>query len=453
MWWNTLGFFGAVITPTKLDRLDSSCAALAITRCGWSAWSCASIGDLARAVGQLRRPRRQHRVDEQAVAARGGDAAGAGVRAGDQAELLEIGHHVADRRRRQLEAAGARQRARADRLAVGDVAFDQGLQQGLGALVEHGSQTVAGAFSPASRKRSLWCNPANGDPLPARCARRQVQRRRHPRGARTRSRSSWSRRASRSRSKPRPRATPASTPDPRSMPRRSAPRATSPSSLGGDGTMLGIARQLARHGTPLVGINQGRLGFITDIAVGGYEAALAPILAGDYDEEQRAMLEGDVERDGARIFEGFALNDVIVSRGATAGMVELQHRDRRRVRRQPARRRPDRRLADRLDRLCAVGRRADPASGHRRLGAGADRAARPLEPADRACPTPARCAIEIVAGRDASVNFDMQSLDQPAARRPDPRAPLGRTACASCIRAAGATTRPCAASCTGPTGT
>src|SRR3954462_13247974 len=55
--------------------------------------------------------------------------------------------------------------------------------------------------------------------------------------------------------------------------------------LGGDGTMLGIARQLARHGTPLVGINQGRLGFITDIAFDGYETALAAILDGEHDEE------------------------------------------------------------------------------------------------------------------------------------------------------------------------
>src|SRR5690242_7722495 len=52
--------------------------------------------------------------------------------------------------------------------------------------------------------------------------------------------------------------------------------------LGGDGTMLGIARQLARHGTPLVGINQGRLGFITDIAFHGYEAPLGAILDGEY---------------------------------------------------------------------------------------------------------------------------------------------------------------------------
>jgi hypothetical protein len=44
IWCTTLAFFGAVITPTKLDRLESSCAALAMTRCGWSACSCASMG-------------------------------------------------------------------------------------------------------------------------------------------------------------------------------------------------------------------------------------------------------------------------------------------------------------------------------------------------------------------------------------------------------------------------
>jgi NAD+ kinase len=94
--------------------------------------------------------------------------------------------------------------------------------------------------------------------------------------------------------------------------------------VGGDGTMLGIARELARHKLPLVGINQGRLGFITDIAMGQYKEALAPIVAGDYEEESRAMLESDVWRDGQRIFEGLSLNDVVVSRGAMAGMVELR---------------------------------------------------------------------------------------------------------------------------------
>ncbi|MBP6902273.1 MAG: NAD kinase [Burkholderiaceae bacterium] len=94
--------------------------------------------------------------------------------------------------------------------------------------------------------------------------------------------------------------------------------------VGGDGTMLGIARELARHKLPLVGINQGRLGFITDIPVGQFRDALAPMLAGDYEEDPRAMLEAEVWRDDERIFEGLSLNDVVVSRGATAGMVELR---------------------------------------------------------------------------------------------------------------------------------
>jgi NAD+ kinase len=94
--------------------------------------------------------------------------------------------------------------------------------------------------------------------------------------------------------------------------------------VGGDGTMLGIARELARHGIPMVGINQGRLGFITDIPVGQFREALAPMVAGDYEEEHRSMLDGSVWRDGERIFEGLSMNDVVVSRGATASMVELK---------------------------------------------------------------------------------------------------------------------------------
>jgi NAD+ kinase len=94
--------------------------------------------------------------------------------------------------------------------------------------------------------------------------------------------------------------------------------------VGGDGTMLGIARELSRWNVPLVGINQGRLGFVTDIPFGQYKEALAPMIAGDYEEEQRTMLEGGVWRDGECIFEGLSVNDVVVSRGATASMVELR---------------------------------------------------------------------------------------------------------------------------------
>ena len=94
--------------------------------------------------------------------------------------------------------------------------------------------------------------------------------------------------------------------------------------VGGDGTMLGIARELSRYNLPLVGINQGRLGFITDIPIDKFKESLAPIAAGDYEEERRVMLEGGVWRDGECIFEGLSLNDVVVSRGATASMVELR---------------------------------------------------------------------------------------------------------------------------------
>jgi len=94
--------------------------------------------------------------------------------------------------------------------------------------------------------------------------------------------------------------------------------------VGGDGTMLGFAREMARFQVPLVGINAGRLGFITDIPLDRYKESLAPILGGDYEEEHRSMLEGGVWRDGERIYEGLSLNDVVVGRGGTAGMVELR---------------------------------------------------------------------------------------------------------------------------------
>jgi NAD+ kinase len=94
--------------------------------------------------------------------------------------------------------------------------------------------------------------------------------------------------------------------------------------VGGDGTMLGIARELASQKLPLVGINQGRLGFITDIPMERYKESLAPIVAGDFEEESRSMLGSEVWRDGHRIFEAQSLNDVVVSRGASASMLELR---------------------------------------------------------------------------------------------------------------------------------
>ena len=92
--------------------------------------------------------------------------------------------------------------------------------------------------------------------------------------------------------------------------------------VGGDGTMLGIGRQLAQHGVPLIGINQGRLGFITDIRFENFKTALQPMLAGSYEEDHRSLMHAKVMRGGHCVFSALAMNDVVVNRGATAGMVE-----------------------------------------------------------------------------------------------------------------------------------
>jgi NAD+ kinase len=179
--------------------------------------------------------------------------------------------------------------------------------------------------------------------------------------------------------------------------------------VGGDGTMLGIGRELARHGIPLVGINQGRLGFITDIPFERLKESLAPILAGDYEEEHRAMIDGAVWRDGLAIFEGLSMNDVVVSRGATASMVELKVTIGE-----------DFVANIRADGLIIASPTGSTAYA---LSAGGPIlhpgiagwvlvpiASHTLSNRPIVLPDHGEVRIEIVAGRDASANFDMQSL-------------------------------------------
>lgn len=94
--------------------------------------------------------------------------------------------------------------------------------------------------------------------------------------------------------------------------------------VGGDGTMLGIARQLAPFDVPLIGINQGRLGFMTDISQEVMIPVLRDMLGGKIEAEKRTLLESSVVRNGKTIFQALAFNDVVVSRGSTSGMAELQ---------------------------------------------------------------------------------------------------------------------------------
>ncbi len=94
--------------------------------------------------------------------------------------------------------------------------------------------------------------------------------------------------------------------------------------VGGDGTILSIARQVAPIDIPLIGINQGRLGFLTDIPFDRMEGALAAMLAGRYHEQLRTLLTVSVVRTDGGGDQALALNDVVVNRGALGSMIECE---------------------------------------------------------------------------------------------------------------------------------
>lgn len=179
--------------------------------------------------------------------------------------------------------------------------------------------------------------------------------------------------------------------------------------LGGDGTMLGIARDLAPHGTPLIGVNHGRLGFITDIPLDGMEALLPAMLAGEYETDSRVTLAAEVLRFGRTVFATRAVNDVVIARGVAGGMVEFTVR---------------------VDGLAMYNQRADgvilaTATGstayalsaggpilHPRLAGLTLVPVAPQTLSNRpiVLPDDALVEIEITDVRDASAHFDMQSF-------------------------------------------
>jgi NAD+ kinase len=96
--------------------------------------------------------------------------------------------------------------------------------------------------------------------------------------------------------------------------------------LGGDGTMLAAARSLARHQVPLAGINQGRVGFMTDIALKDMRRSVGAILDGDYTIEPRGLIEAEVLRAGRRITHTVALNEAVVGKGSQGRLIEVEVR-------------------------------------------------------------------------------------------------------------------------------
>lgn len=94
--------------------------------------------------------------------------------------------------------------------------------------------------------------------------------------------------------------------------------------LGGDGTMLSAARQLARYGVSLVGVNQGRLGFMTDISRSDMLTCIDDLLGGKFTPESRMLLEAEVTRNGEKITSNLALNEVVVDKGAIGRLIEFE---------------------------------------------------------------------------------------------------------------------------------
>ena len=94
--------------------------------------------------------------------------------------------------------------------------------------------------------------------------------------------------------------------------------------LGGDGTFLAAARQAAPYRVPLIGINQGHLGFLTQVTRENMFPELASMLTGKYLADECLVLEAIVSRDGETIHQALALNDVVLSRGGTGQMIEFE---------------------------------------------------------------------------------------------------------------------------------
>ena len=94
--------------------------------------------------------------------------------------------------------------------------------------------------------------------------------------------------------------------------------------IGGDGTMLRAARTVYSKEIPILGINQGYLGFLTEVEVEHLDKAIAQLLSGNYQVERRMMLNAAVYRDGVCIADVNALNDMVVTKGALSRIIRTE---------------------------------------------------------------------------------------------------------------------------------
>ena len=93
--------------------------------------------------------------------------------------------------------------------------------------------------------------------------------------------------------------------------------------VGGDGTMLHVARSLASYALPMIGINLGRLGFLTDLSADRMHEGMDELLRGEFTVEERIMLQVQISNGRDNLNESVALNDVTLSKGNTGRMIEF----------------------------------------------------------------------------------------------------------------------------------
>ncbi|MGJ7458654.1 NAD(+) kinase [Halomonas sp. MA07-2] len=94
--------------------------------------------------------------------------------------------------------------------------------------------------------------------------------------------------------------------------------------VGGDGSLLGAARTLCHSGTLVLGVNRGRLGFLTDISPDEFETRVGEVLDGRYEVEERFLLDAELYRDGTLVGSGDALNEVVLHPGKAVRMIEFE---------------------------------------------------------------------------------------------------------------------------------
>jgi NAD+ kinase len=96
--------------------------------------------------------------------------------------------------------------------------------------------------------------------------------------------------------------------------------------MGGDGTMLNITRVLSPCGVPLIGVNQGRLGFLTDLTLENMQEKLGAMLAGKFIVEERLLIAARILRGEEEVFRALAFNELVVHRTQLSGLLEFEVR-------------------------------------------------------------------------------------------------------------------------------